>query len=270
MISKEALLTLLDDGGTFRKQFSAHSGVQKNKSSPTFSVPFDNGLVRHFLVGTGMTLKWGAAHSQFYCFLRDAEAVEAAERWEAAQGTRVFLRNLMTSSVALDINFEDNTSGRRTYIGALEEKAKYHGDVGAITELASISAETVGSISYLQKSPYVLGIPAMPDKEFDLPRVLSDQVSSLTKKIDITGSFTLKGKEKSAKAVELLEKWDVWDKCSFDYAGPNLNGQSVILIDDKYQAGVTMQFWASKLMALGAREVHGLSMVKTLRDTDNV
>jgi hypothetical protein len=206
MISKASLQELLDGGGTFRKQFSAHTGVQKEKRSPTFSVPFDNGLVRHFCDGTGLALRWNDVHQQFYCFLKDQKAVDSAELWEKEQGTRVFLRNLLNSSLALDLNFEDNISGQKTRIGALEEKAKHHRDRDAIVELAHLSVDTISAISFLSSCEFVLGVPAMPDKEFDVPRSLAECISGMTGKPDLTGEIYLKGKEKSAKAVELSEK----------------------------------------------------------------
>ena len=209
MISKASLQELLDGGGTFRKQFSAHTGVQKAKkkgSPPTFSVPFNNGLCRHFCDGTGLELRWNERYRQFYCFLNDQKAVEAAELWERKQGTRVFLRNLMSSSLALDLNFEDNTSGQKTRIGTLEEKAKHHRDRDAIVELACLSVDTISAISFLSSCEFVLGVPAMPDKEFDVPRSLAECISGMTGKPDLTGEIYLKGKEKSAKAVELSEE----------------------------------------------------------------
>jgi predicted amidophosphoribosyltransferase len=172
--------------------------------------------------------------------------------------------------LALDFNFEDNVSRKKTNIGILEERAKHHRDHDAIAELAHSSSHTISDISFLSNCDFILGVPAMPDKEFDVPRSLAETISNITGKLDITRSIELNGKDKSAKAVELSEKWEVWEKSSFDYSGPALNGRRIIIIDDKYQSGVTMQFWASKLVALGAKEVHGLSMVKTLRDTDNL
>ena len=82
VITKDSINVLLSDGGTHRKQFSASSGVQKNKISgdPTFSTTFDKGLVRHFLEGTGLQMKWGATYGHFYCFLRDHHQINAAER----------------------------------------------------------------------------------------------------------------------------------------------------------------------------------------------
>jgi predicted amidophosphoribosyltransferase len=44
---------------------------------------------------------------------------------------------------------------------------------------------------------------------------------------------------------------------------------SVILIDDKYQSGMTIQFVASRLYDAGTAKVYGLCAVKTLRDMDN-
>ncbi len=50
----------------------------------------------------------------------------------------------------------------------------------------------------------------------------------------------------------------------------NVKDKTIILIDDKYQSGITIQYIAMKLQQAGAHEVYGLSFVKTLRDKDNV
>lgn len=270
MITKDKVIQQLGDGGTHRKQFSVNSGIQNNKASPTFSVPFDNGLRRHFHDGTKLSLSWGARYNQYYCFLRDQAAIETVQRWVSEQGTRVFLRNLMDSSLALDLNFEDNASGQKTKLGHWEERAKHHQDGDAFAALVHLSSEAVTTISYLRDCEFVLGIPAMADKEFDLPRELARAVAAHVGKKDLTPAFQLVGKSGSAKTVGLSEKWDIWASCSTSYNGPSIAGRRVCLIDDKYQSGITIQFWAAKLIEMGAAEVHGLSMVKTLRDTDNL
>jgi predicted amidophosphoribosyltransferase len=43
----------------------------------------------------------------------------------------------------------------------------------------------------------------------------------------------------------------------------------VILIDDLYQSGITMQYVASRLLQAGAASVLSLTIVKSNRDTDN-
>lgn len=260
---------MLGDGDTHRKQFSQSSGVQKQKARPTFSVPFDNGLCKHFFDGTGLSLRHNAEYKQFYCFLDTPQKISMAEDWERSQGSRVFIRNLLRSSLALDVNFFDNVSGAKTDIGNLEERAKHHQDADAIKRLAEISSITISGVSYLHETHAICAVPALKDKIFDLPREITRIASRITGKFDVTGFFDLDGKDFSSKENALSEKWDNWERCIFKYSGPSLAGLSVIILDDKYQSGITQQFFASKLLELGCSSVHGLSMVKTLRDTDN-
>ena len=175
---------------------------------------FDNGLCRHFKDGTGLNLRWNDQHKQFYCFLNDQHAIERAEAWEQEQGTRVFIKNLMASSLALDLNFADKISGVKTHVGQLEELAKHSQDPAAVSELVRRSTETVHSISYLRDCDFLMAVPAMPDKAYDLPRELAKGIGLGTSKEDLTPKFVLEGKTQSAKAVELSHKWDIWASCS--------------------------------------------------------
>ena len=271
-MNKNQVLDMLADGRTHRKQFSANNGVQKHKknSLPTFSVPFDNGLLRHVRDGTGKDLKYNPNLKQFYCFLRTDEDINAAEAWAAKQGTRVFIRNLLSSTVALDFNFVDNKSGQKTQVGLWEEAAKHSQDERAMTNLANQACAAIDDISYLQGANLVCAVPAVAEKGFDLPTSLAAMVSRQCGKPNWTPNLLLSGKAKSAKDCSIEEKWDAWANAKLEAKVNDLGGKSVILLDDKYQSGLTMHFVAAKLLALGAREVHGLAIVKTLRDTDNL
>jgi len=132
-----------------------------------------------------------------------------------------------------------------------------------------LSAETISDVIFLREADFVCAIPAMPQKGFDLPTRLVAEISKLTGISDITESFSLSGKEKSLKECTLDEKWDAWSSSNIEYTGPDLKGKKVILIDDKYQSGVTIQYFGMILQTGGCAEIHGLCMVKTLRDTDN-
>jgi predicted amidophosphoribosyltransferase len=191
------------------------------------------------------------------------------EAWEAAQCTRVFLRNALSSSLALDTNFVDNTSGMKTETGANEEGAKHHQDEGAISYLVKRSFATIQEISYLHNADYICAVPAMASKGFDLPSRLAQDLSSLTGKQNLTPSFRLSNKTKSLKECSLEEKWDAWSEAVIEYDGPSLSGTSIILVDDKYQSGITQQYFGMFFQKHEPAEVHGLCMVKTLRDTDN-
>lgn len=269
-MTKAEFLQMLRDGDTHRKQFSSHSGVQKNKTSPTFSVPFDCGLVRHFTDKTGYRLTWNARFGQFYCFLRTGADIDAAEAWEKAQGTRVFIRSLLDSVVALDVNFLDNSSGQKTYFGSLEEAAKYHADSSAIEPCASALCELVRDVEHLRSANVVCAVPAAASKGFDAPREITALLSKMIGKPNVTGYIRLTAKAKSAKECSLEEKWDVWANAEVDVDTQAFSGKKVIIVDDKYQSGVTMHVVAQKLRENGAAEVHGVCVVKTLRDTDNV
>lgn len=268
-ITRDALIELLAAKLPRRKQFSANSGIQRNKARPTFSIPFDCGMVQHFREGTGLSLKYNPSYVQHYCFL-SAQQIDEVERWEERQGTRVFLRTLLSLAVALDLNFEDNVSGRKTHLGRLEELAKHHADEDAIQELVSRAAETVEDIVAFRHAPYLCAIPAMASKGFDLPTELAARLAMHTNKKNLTPHFRLENKARSLKECSLEEKWQVWEEADFSYNEPSLDGASVFVIDDKYQAGVTIHYFGSLLEKLGARSIYGLCMVKTLRDTDNV
>lgn len=271
-INRKTVLAMLGDGGTHRKQFSLNSGVQKTKKdgSTTFSVPFNCGLVAHFRDCTSNILKFNPQYNNYYCFLRTPASLKAVEDWEKSQGSRVFIRNLLSSSLALDMNLISNQSAAKTECGRLEELAKHHADQSSVDKLASTSCATISEICYLREADLVCAVPAPASKPFDLPRRLAESISSQSKKANLTPYLSLDGKSKSAKDCAIEEKWDTWEASKLQLGNIDISGKSVILLDDKYQSGMTMHYIAAFLLGRGAREIHGLSMVKTLRDTDNL
>jgi predicted amidophosphoribosyltransferase len=47
-------------------------------------------------------------------------------------------------------------------------------------------------------------------------------------------------------------------------------GKSIVVVDDLYQSGLTINYVAEELRLAGAREVFGLAAVKTLSNDDNL
>ena len=86
---------------------------------------------------------------------------------------------------------------------------------------------------------------------------------------DITGYFHFGAEKKSVKSATLDNKWNSWEETQLTFGGIDIIDKKVILIDDKYQSGTTIQYIAMKLQEAGVYQVYGLSMVKTMRDTDN-
>ena len=81
---------------------------------------------------------------------------------------------------------------------------------------------------------------------------------------DISEQVHWKNKQGSLKDVEtatgklqMVQSWDL-------LIDTDLSGKNVILVDDMYQSGVTMQYVAMKMKEAGAKRVFGMALVKSL------
>ncbi|CAA7616485.1 hypothetical protein MTBLM5_20109 [Magnetospirillum sp. LM-5] len=250
---------------------STHRDQPKRSAPPhvgKFEVPFDNTVGRQFEADTGLTLRPSKFQGVWRPIQSEDEFV-AIQNWTARQGTRVFIRDCLDMSVALDVNLVDNQSGQYTELGALEARAKARQDDAAVQELAQACYRAICNLSGYRDARYVASVPARLGKGYDLPAAIADRVSALSGLENVTNRFTFAHDKGALKGLPLDQKWDALEKAGLTFS-PNLpRGASIILIDDKYQSGVTMQFVASRLYLAGASEVLGLCVVKTLRDTDN-
>jgi len=254
-----------------RRCFADHSGIQmaKKNGSKSFSVKFEETILPIYEAMTGCRLHHSPQYSNYWHSIDDDDDLVMIQRWESSQGSRVFLRDCLSLSVALGINFPDNNSHNHTELGELEHRAKQHRDKDAIKELAMRAIATINELPFYKDADFVAAVPPRPDKEFDLPTWIAKLVAVATKKPDITPYFKFGNTKGSVKEVALDKKWAAWEGSELTLDGVDLKDRKVILIDDKYQSGTTLQFVAMTLQKHGASEVYGLSLVKTLRDTDN-
>lgn len=142
----------------------------------------------------------------------------------------VFLRDNLESSIALSMNIDDDD---RTEIGELEYQAKYNDSEKATLELVELVLNFINSTN------------------------ISNDVQW---KID----------KPSLKELKVNEKLATLEQVGLDINVEDIEGKNMILIDDLYQSGSTMQFVAMKLKEAGASKVYGISLVKSRRDTDNL
>lgn len=253
-----------------RRCFADHSGIQQHNKS--FSVKFSDTIGILFLAETGLPLFQSSQYNNYFRMNTDEE-LHQIQQWEEKQGDRVFLRDCLSASIALGTNLIDNMSAEYTQIGLLEHRGKKCQDQEAIVQLSEITAKTINDLPFYKDADLICSVPPGPGKEFDLPSRVTSLVSSIVGKNDVTDGFVYEGVKSSVKTSTFDEKWDVWEKAQVSFkksAELNVNDQSVILIDDKYQSGITIQYIAMKLQQAGANKVYGLSFVKTLSDTDNV
>ena len=71
------------------------------------------------------------------------------------------------------------------------------------------------------------------------------------------------------KETSEKKKWLALESAELSFSAEEMGGKKFLLIDDLYQSGATMNFVAGKLKEAGANRVFGLSLVKSLRDSDN-
>ena len=68
----------------------------------------------------------------------------------------------------------------------------------------------------------------------------------------------------------MQQKWDLLEQTGLCVRGDSLIGKKVILLDDMYQSGTTLNYIGRKILQAGARAVYGLTLVKSLSNADNI
>ncbi|WP_337997668.1 hypothetical protein [Oleispirillum naphthae] len=256
--------------GVHRICFAHQHAKEPKRADPPnigfFNVPFLNSV--GFILGEETDLELFKGKYGYFRSIQSESEFRTIDTWCRGQGTRIFLRDCLDLSIALDQNLVDNESGTYTHLGALEARAKNAPDEAALSELTDIIADQIRSLPGYRNAPFIAAVPPKPGKTYDLPSVLAARVTASLGKEDLTPRFSFKEKKGTVKQLPVDQKWEAWESTGLELSPP-IKGGAVILVDDKYQSGTTLQFVASKLINAGADKVFGLCIVKTLRDTDN-
>ena len=221
-------------------------------------------VTRMFEAETGITTREGQYGP--YLYLSDMEQIEAALKWQEERCALVFLRDALDCSLALDLNLRQ--PGVYTDVGWAEHNAKINADQQAIKYLSEQCLSVVRTLGLYKDCTALCAVPPSPDKAWDLPTEIVRQVATKSQKVDISSMVRFRNIKQRIKSLALSDRWGALDAAELE-VNQGVHGHRVILIDDKYQSGTTIQFVASKLFQAGAAEVFGLSCVKTWRDTDN-
>lgn len=203
--------------------------------------------------------------------IKDEDSFSRIDAWVRSQGTRVFLRDCLEISVALSMNIATSEGGKEghTRLGAFEARAKAIPDEEATGCLVTSFVESIRALAGYRAAKFIAAVPPSPGKPYDLPSVLAARIAQALSITDLTAQFRFAQPKDAVKEAKVEEKWDKWERSGLTFA-PSLQGRpAVIVIDDKYQSGITLQYVASVLRASGAGALYGMCAVKTLRDTDN-
>lgn len=214
-----------------------------------------------------------------YTFLKvdfDSEEMDEVQDWLSAIGQFVAIRDCLTVSFALDYEREDGDPERsQTKVAMLRAKAKpYDRDatsetVKAANALAKLCSEAVNTLTCYEVADSVVAMPpSSPNKKFDLPTYLAAAFAKRVEVEDLSDSVRTVKPRKQLKNASAREKLGIISGTVAVDAG--VDGRTVILLDDLYQSGTTMNYVAMELLEAGAEAVLGLCCEKTCRNDDNV
>lgn len=175
----------------------------------------------------------------------------------------VFLRDTLDLSVALSMH--ETEPGKRTALGEHEFRVKYRSDstdVSADKEaLATEMQRRLEELPYFKHADFICAVPSR--KPF-----MKEIIKSLNgfDFVDISNQMGWENKSGSLKDVATAEeKLDMIQAWGLRFGEDvDLNGKTVLLVDDMYQSGVTLQYIAMRMKEVGAKRVFGMTLVKSL------
>ena len=166
---------------------------------------------------------------------------------------------------ALDYNFKDKDHNTYTEVGALEYAAKYRSDNESPQKLSERLVEICGLHPNLRTVNHLAAVPGNPGKAFNLPDMLVTKMCRLQR-----GKVRLNLSKEESPPLKNLSLKDKIASLKGVYAlNEDINGHSILVVDDLYQSGTTMWTLARFLKENGAKKVYGLTCVKSWRDSDN-
>jgi predicted amidophosphoribosyltransferase len=234
-----------------------------------FSIPFTNTVYPIFYADTQIKL-WESQYKTWWLSIRTEAEFDTIQQWINKVEGIVFLRDSLALSLALSENMKNDT--QRTNMGELEYQAKYSQDEdvkkNAVVALYKLLSTKITQLPFYNQADLLCAIPPSNSNKFSLPNFL---VANLAKKLnttDITEYLNWQNEKPSLKELEVHQKWDTLELVGLN-VNINLEGKTVLLLDNLYQSGMTMQYVAMRLQQAGAKAIYGLSIVKSRRDTDN-
>jgi hypothetical protein len=206
-----------------------------------------------------------------------AERLAQARAWLDTAGQFVAIRDWLDLSFALDY---DRDHGRldaaRTRIGALRFRAKPLDDRPTPDVLEAANALTAACLEFLERMTCYHGAdaiaaapPARSDQPYDLPGYLARGIAQARGLKNLSPSIRTVRDRPDTKRRPLDAKLkNITGSVALDAA--EFKGHSLILVDDIYQSGTSLNYLAKLLYDAGATAIYGLVCEKTSRDDDNI
>ncbi len=238
---------------------------ENNSAKWALFMPFKNSIKKIFEKETGLKI-YETRKGTFWCPIKNENEYQKALDFKKKYLNTVFLRDNLDLSIALSEHYIDSET--RTKIGELEYLAKYKFDKDALDNLVNIVKEFISTTPFYSETTVICSIPPSINGNSNLPTKISTEVSKLMG-LEYIGNSIRWGKNKSQlKELSFDEKWAELEKADI-LVNVDVKGKNIILVDDLYQSGTTLQYVAMKLKESGAKKIYGLCIVKSRKDNDN-
>ena len=208
----------------------------------------------------------------------DAEPPDDVTQWIETIGKPVVMKDFLALSFALDYDKEGGSPNKaQTQIGALRAVAKPYGG-SAATDQTKAAAQNLADrcveflnemVCYKSANCLVAMPPSDPTKHYNLPRYLAQRIAEAWGRDDLSEHVRTISPRGPIKGVHLAGKLDTL-LGTIEVDEGVFTGKCVVLIDDLYQSGTSMNYCGLLLLRAGAKKTFGLACEKTCRNDDNV
>jgi len=191
---------------------------------------------------------------------------------------RVIIEDLTEGSIALAFRARRSEAGgpEPTELGQLMRDAKPYDETPSPQHQKAAAELARRLCAFFESMPFYGGVDGFvavpssnPTKKFSLPRGFAAELARHTGKADFSSAVTKPRATPQMKNLSRTQKVEaLLGSVTVDSA--KVTGKTIVVVDDLYQSGLTLNYVAEELRAAGANAVFGLAVVKTLRDDDNV
>ena len=263
-ITRDKIIEFISDEKTKRINFATiHSQALKKKESGlggVINLPFRD-TIEPILKNNLDADLFSTKYDSVWRGINSDEEYARFDEFVDEYNEIVFLRDNLDLSLALSMNYDGD---ERTAIGELEYQAKFNDNKESEEHLTEICNEWIDKLPLIKNSDYICAMPSSDDAERGLPNRIVANLKGFDFE-DISDKVKWTSKTRSNKdAKSSLEKLENLEKSGLEISRDvRLRGKTVLLFDDLYMSGVTMQYVAMKLKEAGASRVLGLCIVKS-------
>ena len=187
----------------------------------------------------------------------------------------IFIEDDLDECFALSFHTQTSVSGgyERSRFGQLVREAKPYdrggspGNRDKAIELANHLAEFISRHPTYRRAECLVAVPpSNPAKAFDLPMVLVEQIASITGQLNASEQLQKTRNTKPMKECRTIQEKIENLRDAFTTTSGSFEKKKVLIIDDIYQSGFSMNEVGRCLRESGAGNILGLAVTKTATD----